>query len=108
QAPPAKIMQPADPGPAAPRAAFDVSAYFQQRCASCHEAKVADAKGKGLVLWHDDGSAVRLTKQQADAIVREVVSGHMPLNRPAATAAEAAGLAEALASLKYDVQPAKP
>lgn len=80
--PPAKPPQPPDPFSApqkdkAPPAANNGLSLLQNRCASCHEAKSAAAKGGGFTMF--DGAALApLTREQRFETLKQVGEGRMP------------------------------
>jgi mono/diheme cytochrome c family protein len=95
--PPQKIM-----GRASDGEVLGASAYFQARCASCHEAAVASSKGKGMILHRNDGGPVRLSRENVQAILAQVESGKMPIDGPRASSAQMFALRTELSSLVFN------
>jgi hypothetical protein len=96
--PPPKIMGRASDA----SESLGASQYFAVRCASCHEAAVAVAKGKGLILHRNDGGPVKLTRENVAAILAQVESGKMPVDGPRATSAQMFSLRTELSSLVFN------
>jgi len=85
---------------AAPQAAVPPHlAIFTARCAACHEAKVARAKGNGFVLLEGNRLA-RLDARQVNRIVARVYSGKMPKGGPPLSDDEVAQIVAWVGSLK--------
>lgn len=53
-------------------------AVLKGKCASCHDAGVAKAKGNGLVLFEEEGQLSALSAEKLLAVTREVYQGRMP------------------------------
>jgi len=80
---------------------FDVSALFEARCASCHEAGVAAKLGGGLVLHRNDGGPVKVTKEIIDSINDQLAHDKMPKGQTPLNAAQKSGVRRALAGLTF-------
>lgn len=64
------------------------SILASNRCATCHDLKVSAEKGGGLALSRD-GKALPLDDKTVGAVIREVVTQHMPLRGEKLTQQEA-------------------